>query len=84
MLEKKPPRQDDDPDEVLVGICATCHAKVECPRLLATRPPIDRAVGKEPGTWNDLVYAECPRVEFTRPDGSFKRCGARVYLTKKV
>ncbi len=64
--------QNLDPEEQLAGLCGSCKTLVTCERWEATRPPAERAVGKEPGVWNDLNYTGCPK------------CNARVYLMPRA
>ena len=71
MLTRRKDKPDLDPDDELIGKCGTCHCALSILASQATRPPSVRLVGKDPGTWNDLTYADCPQ------------CHARVYLVAK-
>lgn len=63
----EPPRYSD-PEELLAGKCMSCSTVVNCLR----KDAVQRKDNHEPGTWSDLVSAECPK------------CGARVFVMTAV
>lgn len=77
---RTPVKNLTDPEEVMIGKCATCGTVLEVPRWKAvTNDPKNKQFGKDLGPWSDLIYAECQRCKET----SLTKNGCRVYLSPK-
>ena len=85
MLTKKSNDPPLDPEEILVGKCATCGSILELPRRMAAlgKSNTVEATGQEPGVWTDLTFAECPFAVGRKTDGSLRICGAKVIVIPK-
>ncbi len=76
-----------NPEEILIGTCATCGHSVEVLRMRAktsTRGMFgswERA--ENLGSWDDMPYVECEACKARSPKQAIEKVGPRIQLRKK-